>query len=1801
MIRRDFFDGDFGFDALSGRDIDNGGLEEFRQSDDGFSDGNPINGGGSGGFTSAPRPVRGCTDRNATNYNARATQDDGSCIYRRPIEEPVIRVKRGCTDPTAINYDSSATSDNGTCRYKEVTPTPIYNDFNAQVRINITANQRGAIYVDGKDISKSTSTTLSFTEKELLTPKVFTVKRSNYTSIDEFRVRSVKRTFKQTIKPLFEFEDDLVPNDEFPDEGFSVGPGREFNDLDRDRNFGRQTSRPTQPEFIRRRTRRVKRAAQSISTSYYDTIVEKKVNGNYVQQNVQKPGDLTNVSFLKSRLVNLSLNFNLNAIKIDDDKEEEIEVTKGDTKYVVYMQGDLPNSETLQYRTNYGQIAFLRDDDEPTSIAIEQSEGQTQPYIEFIGQGISDYTHEMIVEYQSTGKNEKKKSVEQKFELEPGRNDFKIVITKKPVKDGPTTPSISVKQSSLKFNIASDDSIGISYDSSNADYVNYTLGKTKRRISTSGTVRLKKSDFSNGLGRYTVYLQPVSSRGGSGDTAKIIINVGSKEYLPGPDIRTINYPQNIEGADFKGFDVDFNISWQSINTNYIIIYAGKVSNSTILGRFPNNGAATFNVERVLRKLRDKGRADVVQIPLKLVPYNEEGNQKTAGKTEEINITFDKGDLTLRRARVVSDIKKAFTSQFDTSGFDEFISPFLSHYLHIGGGDNKLIGTWGIDEETLSTYEIDEDTNRRKLVGDKVKALVLKLYEPLPRNINTNDKVWISKVQSLPLVDQITIIDDVVKDCTPLLPNFNLDVGDDVGYQILDDLITSGSTSSAEVVQEFVSSSEFSLDNLYINFVTQSSIVNESGLVVSDGVDTYNWDEFVKYSSAQERVENFFYKVKLIQSYESKYELLTSGSSGASWTGSVAVSNEANKQQIKIREVKRGFDAFEKFLYTSSSLSGLTYPGAGLNELSASTDSSVTTWYNTILNSSIDYDSNNTSKLTNNLPEHIILDKNNNEFTLFFDMIGQHFDVLYTHIKGLSRNKKLEHKHSTGINNNLIYHMLESLGWDADMGVSSQFLWEYAFGKHSDGTVISEMSGKDRQNEIWRRILNNLPYLYKHKGTKRALHAALSCYGVPASALTIMEFSGPKDRTTVGTVPFTFEDRTASINISGSAAITIPWNEYSGTSDYPNSVEIRLNSQERQDQELISGSQWSLHLLKDTGSLAKVELRVMSGSTLVSSSTDTGAFFNDEYTQIVVNKEVSGSSDVFTFYAKESFQDRLRTNLSGSLVVSGVSGWTSGSELKIGGNNLTASVDEFRLWTTPLSESKVDNHTQMPDAIDGNHVSASSQDLLFRLDFEYPKNRHSSGDTSIKNVSIVRDYATYATASNFENITSYPYQYVSYERTVTAQVPQTGFSMANKVRLESQTKISDLSYRSRATKKSFDQAPLDTDQLGLFFSPIKEINMDILKSIGSFNIDDYIGDPSDEYRDEYKKLKDLRNYYFDRYTLDFNQYIQLVKYFDKSLFTTLESLVPARAKVSSGLLIQPHMLERSKVAWKETTSEKLNYEGGITYGTEQEGENPQYLTVISASEDTNLAGTNPQYLGSITTEDTVTLTGINNQFSASIVSDDTTSLSGTITRNSGSTMGGIEFTIDATSLGASIQGQHFTAKSHQTIGMEPDSLSVAGFGLFGSGSHAIRTFYDKSGNVKKERVKVFLVKEQFTEKIPENIDSNDSSKGTQLVSNTKNRFKVSILPFTGSDGNESSTPSGGNIVSATPLNGYFSSHYRNTGDLTSGLENSFFNGSKQTSATTTDGGSPVQTFTTNPNTLKVSDSGRGSGEPILEVE
>ena len=1386
------------------------------------------------------------------------------------------------------------------------------------------------------------------------------------------------------------------------------------------------------------------------------------------------------------------------------------------------------------------------------------------------------------------------------FDLSGGAIKMNIIVTKNDVVN-PKAPKLTARGNSYTWNINDSSPLVIDYTSTDSDYVEMSLGKLQRQLPTSGVLTLSKNELQY-IGNHTLYLQPVSKAAGSGNVETISINVIEKSFLPGPDITNITYPELIKGKDFVGFNVDFDITWASINTNFVDVYVSKVGSEFSLGRFSPSGKATLNVQNVLRLANGSidENIDKIQFKLLLVPTNTEGDEVTQGKVEEVSILFDKGDLKLQRGKVVSDIREAFQRHFDTSIFKDEISNLLTHYIHFGGGDNKLIATWGIDTQTFSDVEKNP------------KSLVLKLYEPLPTSVVENQTIWISKVQSIPMIEQISIVGDIANNCTPLTPNFDLEVGDDIGYQILDDLIASGSTTSTDLVNSFVSSSGFSLDNLDIQFISTSKV--EDGNLLVDGDSDYWWSNFVKYSSAAERVDNFMYKVRLIEFYKEKYNIATSGSD---WTGSLTSVNEANSYINKISKLKNDFDSFEKFLYTSSSFTeetaeSWTYP-YNSNGILSSSDSIVSDWYDIIYDSAKEYDSFNKSNLVNNLPRHIQDDDEGQEFILFFNMIGQHFDILWTHIKGLQQSKKLENKYEVGIKDDLVYHMLESLGWDADMSVKSQFLWEYAFGKHSDGTQVSTMSGKQRQNEIWRRLLNNLPYLNKHKGTKRALHAAMACYGIPASLLTIMEFGGPQDPQLNGTTKFTFEDRTAALNLSGLSQIAVDWKEH--IDDYPNSVQFRINTTQKQNQVIAQTEGWKLEIESGSNYLGRVKFSISGSGIETSSYTEYVPVFYDDFYNITLNKTISDGNEIFDVYIKEGFNGRIRNEGSSSLSLSvGSTSWKSGSELTIGGTQpyFTGSIDEFRLWTSALSESRIDNHTLIPDAIDGNHISASTMDLIFRNDFEYPKNR--STEVDVKNVAYLQSYQTSSVASGFDSITTYPYNYTPYDRDVTATVPQTGFNFGNKFRFETQydfegNEISStsntgvaLDYKSRSTKKSFDTAPIDTDRLGLFFSPIKEINMDILKSLGNFNIDDYIGNPADEYSDRYTELDKLRNYYFQRFDLNFNEYIQLVRYIDKSLFDTLESLVPARAKVSSGLLIEPHILERSKVKWKRPSAEKGDFE--TTIDTQEDrnivGTFDNKEVTISAVQDISFDVTNPQFEGTITDTDISTLSGENNGFTSLIDTNQTTHQYGFMTVNSGSDMGGIVFNIDATFTG-SLQGE-YDSTAYTQIGMDPDSITNKGFGLFASGSYGIQTYLDVFGNIVKRRVKIFNIKESYEVDVPQNINSLDPSLGREIVTKTFYKNKVTILPFTGSDGLESNTPTTiGNIVEVTPLNGYFPSHYRNVGDLSTGLENSYFNGAKQTQATTLDGGSPVVTFTTNPNTLRVNDTGRGSGEPILLVE
>ena len=1281
----------------------------------------------------------------------------------------------------------------------------------------------------------------------------------------------------------------------------------------------------------------------------------------------------------------------------------------------------------------------------------------------------------------------------------------------------------------------------------------------------------------------------------------LTINVVDEYSVTVPDIRRITYPKVIRGADFIGYDVDFKLRFDVEGlerSGFVEVGIGRVKNAFTTREFNLN----FNVQEILINYLDmEGTEDVdkIKIPISLTPVNQNlRKEKVRGETETFTILFDKGDLDIPRSVAINRISEGFISQFNKCSFDD--STYLTHLLHLGDGNNKVITTWrGLQEITQT--------------GGDASSLILKLYEPLSNDIQTNQKVWITKIQTNPIFETLTLLGDTQDYCPPLQgPNFSLESDNGIGYQVYSDLLASGSSTNDALIREYGEKVGIDTKKLNIQYVSGSE---------------YVFENFVHFGSAEERIKNFQYKVELLESYQTKYNslsvsqvelgyLLAEGglvdeytiisepASSSLQIEAISVTAasvvQANQQLVNINNLIKTFDGFENFLYTSTN--SLAYPKSG-SSIIASTDSQAIAWYNTAVNEAATFDRNNVDYLNNNLPEFIREDYQNEDFMLFMDMLGHHFDVIWAYINGLNNLRKPEHKADLGFSSDLVSTMLESLGWDGRKAYDSQHLWEYALGQYKDGTEKYQQSLKSANEVVWRRILNNLPYLLKHKGTSRSLKAVMACYGVPQSLLTIMEFGGPTDPTDGGTQPFTFEDRTSELVLSGSDSsyIQIPFNDID---DYSaRGIEFRVNSTIPKDTSLIkmmdpSGTEaeWEFKISQTTGSFANLDLYVSSSSELHSASIDNVRFFDGEYKQILINKSEDGSDDTFNVYLRDSINGRIRTEKASNTLSITNANWT-GSGLGIGrslrvGNGFNGSLDEFRLWKTPLETNLLDTHTLQPDSIAGNSYTASSEDLVLRFDFELPKDLSSS--TTINNVAISTEYNVNGTAVGFNSISDYPYHYRSYERTITAKVPSLGFNQADKIRFETQELVGNLSHKVRATKKSLDRAPIDSSRLGLFFSPIKELNMDIIKSFGNFNIDNYIGAPADEYKDEYTELKSLRDYYFQRLNRDIYEYIRLIRYIDKSLFDVLEDLVPARAKVSKGLLIEPHFLERSKTKWDKPTSEKRDYETSVDVDEDVIliGDNNQFQANIDGESDVVLTHQYDNYEANVDGEDDIVLTSTNPQYDSSIDVDNDTNLLGTYPTY----VSEIEVP-DGSKLDASAESFGF-----EQIGMDPNSLNNAGFGLFTPiEKYGEVSTLDIFGNLSGSRQQVYLIKESYIEKVPTQVAGYPTTTTNEQVRYedvevTKFRYKVTKVPFGAPD------PSVGNdVVEVTPLKGYLSSHYRYKNNLSQGLKNSFFEGSKQTINTTPDGLSPVETFTTNPNILRVADTGRGSGEPILEVD
>jgi hypothetical protein len=377
-------------------------------------------------------------------------------------------------------------------------------------------------------------------------------------------------------------------------------------------------------------------------------------------------------------------------------------------------------------------------------------------------------------------------------------------------------------------------------------------------------------------------------------------------------------------------------------------------------------------------------------------------------------------------------------------------------------------------------------------------VLLKLYEPLPTTTQEKSTLWIVQEKVSPYIFDINLDKLIISPVGPQLkgPNFSIDIPNQnnvaTSYQTYTSLVNSVQSVSNTSYQQLLS------------LITSQSI--------DINVDYSNYSNFIFFSSAKKRLENFYGKIKEIEDYNnniSVYTALTSSHPNLIYDLNTATSS--------INNIISNFDGYEYYLYFESSSTSWPKTNNFLPYINASTSSAII-WYNTATGSAEAYDNENQNKLTFTVPTFIKDDGDNEPYLTFLDMVGHYFDNIWIFLSAVTDINLTNNNLEKGVSKDLVYYVLESLGTKLYNQYGDVDNVDFLIGSNSGstnwdnnftytGSYLNTIPRKDLLAESYKRIYHNLALLSKTKGTNYGLQTLISTFGITSSILPVKEYGG----------------------------------------------------------------------------------------------------------------------------------------------------------------------------------------------------------------------------------------------------------------------------------------------------------------------------------------------------------------------------------------------------------------------------------------------------------------------------------------------------------------------------------------------------------------------------------------------------------------------------------------------------------------------------------------------------------------------
>ena len=643
------------------------------------------------------------------------------------------------------------------------------------------------------------------------------------------------------------------------------------------------------------------------------------------------------------------------------------------------------------------------------------------------------------------------------------------------------------------------------------------------------------------------------------------------------------------------------------------------------------------------------------------------------------------------------------------------------------------------------------------------TVLIKLYEPLPTDFTVNTTLWVVKTiaeSKAYNINTTTVFDILDQNIALKGPNTNLSIKDQIN------------NSTEYGTHASLSQTTSSQGSGSLQYQINSLLANKG---IKINIDYSDYNQFINFSSAQTRLENFYYKLSLIEEYN------TSASLSDNTTTNYYVSSSNVVYQNKIDDLITNFDGYEYHLYYTSGSTSWPKTNSTFPYINAETTS--TPGQNFLVSQSAvaeAFDKENNDALINSVPSYLREDPANAPYELFVEMVGQNYDSVWVYLKDVTNKFDADNRLNYGISKDLIAQAIRDLGvniyqnnfstgdlYSALLGITpsgSLFNLPNTTGslptpsgyEFIDTYITASATGSlypvdDINKSIYKRIYHNLPYLLKKKGTVAGLKSIISLYGIPDTILRVNEFGG-KDIDDSNDYDFWQNQYDYKFDTNEDGDISSNWGlkpEWQSEDNVPSNIQLRFKmpsldagiSQPLQSiWSLDNGDNVALTLEYTgsgytsgsySGSIPNPENQYatlkFTPDNFASEASVYLPFFDSGWWSVMVERR----AEQFTLYAANKIYtgeegSSIGFIASSSLITANTTPWVSATnsyfpsntrqDINIGGGTytpLSGSYQEIRYFTTELSASVFSDYTMNPNSIEGSSVYQSANQLAFR--------------------------------------------------------------------------------------------------------------------------------------------------------------------------------------------------------------------------------------------------------------------------------------------------------------------------------------------------------------------------------------------------------------------------------------------------------------------------------------------------------